>query len=145
MIIEDARKIKYEDAKTALKRGLLYFTALQADDGHWPAENSGPNFYTPPFVSYYYKLASSFFFPFFYIYKLALIAIYRHFPNNYFCNNNNKYCAAQLICLYITGHLEKIFTPEHVKELLRHIYNMQVRTHIFHILEGLYMNYRKSI
>ncbi|KAG7605313.1 unnamed protein product [Arabidopsis thaliana] len=79
VIIEDARKIKYEDAKTALKRGLLYFTALQADDGHWPAENSGPNFYTPPF----------------------------------------------LICLYITGHLEKIFTPEHVKELLRHIYNMQ--------------------
>jgi len=51
VIIEDAEKITYEDAKTALKRGLLYFTALQADDGHWPAENAGSIFFNAPFVS----------------------------------------------------------------------------------------------
>lgn len=58
MRVEDAAKIRYEDAKTALKRGLHYFTALQADDGHWPADNSGPNFFIAPLVSYftYYKL-----------------------------------------------------------------------------------------
>ncbi|OAO96971.1 hypothetical protein AXX17_AT4G17940 [Arabidopsis thaliana] len=79
VIIEDAEKITYEDAKTALKRGLLYFTALQADDGHWPAENAGSIFFNAPFV----------------------------------------------ICMYITGHLERIFTPEHVRELLRYLYNHQ--------------------
>ncbi|CAE6005105.1 unnamed protein product [Arabidopsis arenosa] len=38
--VENAEKITYEDAKTTLRRGLLYMTALQADDGHFPAENS---------------------------------------------------------------------------------------------------------
>ncbi|CAA0395334.1 unnamed protein product [Arabidopsis thaliana] len=79
VIVEDAEKITYEDAKTALRRGLLYFTALQADDGHWPAENAGSIFFNAPFV----------------------------------------------ICLYITGHLEKIFTHEHRVELLRYMYNHQ--------------------
>ncbi|CAE6072476.1 unnamed protein product [Arabidopsis arenosa] len=77
--VEDVEKITYEDAKTALRRGLLYFTALQADDGHWPAENSGSLFFNAPFV----------------------------------------------ICLYITGHLDKIFTLEHRIELLRYMYNHQ--------------------
>ncbi|ESQ56001.1 hypothetical protein EUTSA_v10027177mg [Eutrema salsugineum] len=77
--VEDAEKITYDDAKTALRRGLLYFTALQAEDGHWPAENSGSIFFNAPFV----------------------------------------------ICLYITGHLEKIFTLEHLTELLRYMYNHQ--------------------
>ncbi|CAA7017288.1 unnamed protein product [Microthlaspi erraticum] len=47
--IESAENITYEDAKTALRRGLLYYTALQADDGHWPAENAGPIFFNAPF------------------------------------------------------------------------------------------------
>ncbi|CAL9241133.1 unnamed protein product [Arabidopsis halleri] len=79
VIIEDAQKITYEDAKTALRRGILYFAALQADDGHWPAENSGSLFFEAPFV----------------------------------------------ISLYITGHLDKIFSLEHRKELLRYLYNHQ--------------------
>ncbi|VVA95756.1 unnamed protein product [Arabis nemorensis] len=77
--IEDAEKITYEDAKTTLRRGLLYMAALQADDGHWPAENSGCMFFIAPFV----------------------------------------------ICLYITGHLDKIFSQEHRKEMLRYMYNHQ--------------------
>nr|XP_018486630.1 PREDICTED: seco-amyrin synthase-like [Raphanus sativus] len=38
--IEDAEKITYEDAKKTMRRGILYLAALQAKDGHWPAENS---------------------------------------------------------------------------------------------------------
>lgn len=49
--VEDAEKIRYEDAKTAMRRGLLYLAALQAKDGHWPAENSGIMFLNSPFVS----------------------------------------------------------------------------------------------
>jgi len=59
VIVEDAEKITYEDAKTALRRGLLYFTALQADDGHWPAENAGSIFFNAPFVSYYLLLPNT--------------------------------------------------------------------------------------
>ncbi|XP_010545605.1 PREDICTED: seco-amyrin synthase-like [Tarenaya hassleriana] len=79
VLVEDAEKITYEAAKTALRRGVLYFTALQADDGHWPAENSGSLFFEAPFV----------------------------------------------ICLYITGHLDNIFSPEHRDEILRYMYNHQ--------------------
>ncbi|XP_019057735.1 PREDICTED: seco-amyrin synthase-like isoform X2 [Tarenaya hassleriana] len=77
--VEDAEKITCDVAKAALRRGVHYFSALQADDGHWPAENAGPLFFHPPFV----------------------------------------------ICLYITGHLEKVFSSEHQKEILRYVYNHQ--------------------
>lgn len=50
--IENAEEITYEDARAALRRGVHYFAALQADDGHWPAENSGSMFFNAPFVSY---------------------------------------------------------------------------------------------
>ncbi|EOA23534.1 hypothetical protein CARUB_v10016727mg [Capsella rubella] len=76
VIIENAEKITYEDANTALKRGIHYMAALQSDDGHWPAENAGCMFFNAPFV----------------------------------------------ICLYITGHLDKIFSLEHRKEMLRYLY-----------------------
>ncbi|KAL1209677.1 putative pentacyclic triterpene synthase 7 [Cardamine amara subsp. amara] len=74
--LDDAEKITHEDAKTTLRRGLLYMAALQADDGHWPAENSGCMFFIAPFV----------------------------------------------ICFYITGHLNEIFSQEHRKELMRFMY-----------------------
>uniref|UniRef100_A0A1J3DFQ2 Terpene cyclase/mutase family member n=1 Tax=Noccaea caerulescens TaxID=107243 RepID=A0A1J3DFQ2_NOCCA len=77
--IDDADKITYEDAKAAMRRGMLYLAALQANDGHWPAENSGTIFFNGPFF----------------------------------------------ICLYITGHLEKIFSVEHRQEFLRYMYNHQ--------------------
>ncbi|KAG7559184.1 Squalene cyclase N-terminal [Arabidopsis thaliana x Arabidopsis arenosa] len=77
--IENAEKITYEDAKMALRRGIVYMAALQSDDGHWAAENAGCMFFNAPFV----------------------------------------------ICLYITGHLDKIFSPEHRKEMLRYLYNHQ--------------------
>ncbi|CAH8267145.1 unnamed protein product [Arabidopsis lyrata] len=75
----DAEKITYEEANTALRRGIHYMAALQSDDGHWPAENSGCMFFNAPFV----------------------------------------------ICLYITGHLDTIFSQEHRKEMLRYMYNHQ--------------------
>ncbi|XP_010546469.1 PREDICTED: seco-amyrin synthase-like [Tarenaya hassleriana] len=77
--VEDAEKITHDVAETALRRGVHYLAALQAGDGHWPAENSGPLFFLPPFV----------------------------------------------ICLYITGHMEQIFSPMHRQEILRYIHNHQ--------------------
>nr|UTU07505.1 oxidosqualene cyclase 1 [Ailanthus altissimus] len=77
--VKDDEEITYEIATNALRRAVHFFSALQASDGHWPAENAGPLFYLPPLV----------------------------------------------ICLYITGHLNIIFTAEHRKEIFRYLYNHQ--------------------
>ncbi|CAH8257241.1 unnamed protein product [Arabidopsis lyrata] len=74
--IDNGEGITYENATNALKRGVSFFSALQASDGHWPGEITGPLFFLPPLV----------------------------------------------FCLYITGHLEKVFDAEHHKEMCRHIY-----------------------
>ena len=49
--VEDGEQISYEKATTALRRAVHFFSALQASDGHWPAENAGPLFFLPPLVS----------------------------------------------------------------------------------------------
>ncbi|CDP17995.1 unnamed protein product [Coffea canephora] len=37
-------------ATIAVRRVVLFFAALQASNGHWPAENAGPLFFVPPLV-----------------------------------------------------------------------------------------------
>ena len=49
--VEDGKEITKENATIAMKRGAHFFSALQASDGHWPAENAGPLFFLPPMVS----------------------------------------------------------------------------------------------
>ncbi|KAF4391221.1 hypothetical protein G4B88_016531 [Cannabis sativa] len=77
--IEDNERISYEKATITLKRAVHFVSALQASDGHWPAENTGILFFLPPLV----------------------------------------------MCLYITGHLNTIFSDEHRKEMLRYMYYHQ--------------------
>ncbi|XP_010531947.1 PREDICTED: camelliol C synthase-like isoform X1 [Tarenaya hassleriana] len=48
--VGDAEKITHETLTNALRRGVRLFSALQSDDGHWPAENAGPLFFLPPLV-----------------------------------------------------------------------------------------------
>ena len=49
--VGEGEEITYETVTTTLKRSVNIFTALQADDGHWPAEIAGPQFFLPPLVS----------------------------------------------------------------------------------------------
>ena len=49
--IEDGEEITYEKATSTLRRAVHFYAALQSCDGHWPAENAGPLFFLPPFVS----------------------------------------------------------------------------------------------
>ncbi|CAM8921713.1 unnamed protein product [Rhodiola kirilowii] len=74
--VKDGEEITYETATATLKRGVHFYSALQASDGHWPAETSGPLFFMSPLV----------------------------------------------ICLYITGHLNTMFTEDHRREIFRYIY-----------------------
>jgi len=48
--VEDANNITSEIATNALRKGVNFLSALQASDGHWPAENAGPLFFLPPLV-----------------------------------------------------------------------------------------------
>nr|B9X0J1.1 RecName: Full=Baccharis oxide synthase; Short=StrBOS [Stevia rebaudiana]BAH23676.1 baccharis oxide synthase [Stevia rebaudiana] len=77
--IEDGEEISYDKVTATLRRSVHLLAALQADDGHWPAENTGPMFFIQPLV----------------------------------------------ICLYITGHLDRVFPKEHKKEILRYLYTQQ--------------------
>ena len=43
--------VNYEATTTALRKAIRLNRAIQASDGHWPAENAGPMFFTPPLVS----------------------------------------------------------------------------------------------
>ncbi|XP_058004353.1 lupeol synthase-like [Hevea brasiliensis] len=74
--VEDGEEITSETATAALRRSVHLFSALQAGDGHWCAENGGLLFFLPPLV----------------------------------------------FSLYITGHLNDVFSAEHWKEMLRYIY-----------------------
>ncbi|XP_062155605.1 beta-amyrin synthase-like isoform X2 [Alnus glutinosa] len=77
--VKDGEEISYETATIAMRRAVNIFTALQASDGHWPAENTCG------------------------IYSLPCM----------------------IMGLYLTGHLDTVFTAEHRKEILRYIYNQQ--------------------
>ncbi|XP_049404064.1 cycloartenol synthase 2-like [Solanum stenotomum] len=52
--IEMLEKVKIESeeelVKTTLKRGLRFYSTIQADDGHWPADYGGPLFLLPGLV-----------------------------------------------------------------------------------------------
>ncbi|KAF3627358.1 Beta-amyrin synthase [Capsicum annuum] len=48
--IEEGEEISHEVATTALRRAVHFFSALQASDGHWPGEITGPLFFLPPLV-----------------------------------------------------------------------------------------------
>lgn len=50
MKVEDGEEITYEMASDAMKRGAYFLEAIQASDGHWPSETSGPLFYLCPLL-----------------------------------------------------------------------------------------------
>ncbi|KAH6812041.1 Terpenoid cyclases family protein [Perilla frutescens var. frutescens] len=52
--VADGEDITYEVATSTLQRAVHFFSALQASDGHWPAENAGPLFFLPPLVMIVY-------------------------------------------------------------------------------------------
>ena len=49
--VGDDEEITYEATTRAVRRGAHFLSALQASDGHWPAENAGALFLFPPMVS----------------------------------------------------------------------------------------------
>ncbi|KAG8638172.1 beta-amyrin synthase [Manihot esculenta] len=48
--IENGEEIAWKKTTAAIRRSAHFLSALQASDGHWPAENAGVLYFTPPFV-----------------------------------------------------------------------------------------------
>ncbi|XP_019183165.1 PREDICTED: dammarenediol II synthase-like [Ipomoea nil] len=48
--LREEEEVNYEAITTAVRKAVRLNCALQAKDGHWPAENSGPLFFTPPLM-----------------------------------------------------------------------------------------------
>ncbi|KAK2965253.1 hypothetical protein RJ640_015751, partial [Escallonia rubra] len=48
--LAEEEEVNYEAITTSVKKALRLNRAIQAHDGHWPAENAGPMFFTPPLI-----------------------------------------------------------------------------------------------
>nr|GME07754.1 dammarenediol II synthase-like [Ipomoea batatas] len=48
--LREEEEVNYEAVTTAVRKAVRLNCALQAKDGHWPAQNSGPLFFTPPLM-----------------------------------------------------------------------------------------------
>nr|GMD04318.1 dammarenediol II synthase-like [Ipomoea batatas] len=48
--LKDEEEVNYEAITTAVRKAVRLNRALQAKDGHWPDEHSGPMFFIPPLV-----------------------------------------------------------------------------------------------
>ncbi|KAK1422788.1 hypothetical protein QVD17_18075 [Tagetes erecta] len=48
--LREDEEVNYEAVTTTVKKAIRLNRAIQAHDGHWPAEFSGPIFYTPPLL-----------------------------------------------------------------------------------------------
>ncbi|KAK2981148.1 hypothetical protein RJ640_013470, partial [Escallonia rubra] len=46
----EKEEVTYEGVTRAVKKALRLNRAIQANDGHWPAENAGPMTFTPPLI-----------------------------------------------------------------------------------------------
>ncbi|PWA49960.1 OSC2 [Artemisia annua] len=48
--LSEEEEVNYEAVTTAVKKAVRLHRAIQAKDGHWPAENAGALFYLPPLL-----------------------------------------------------------------------------------------------
>ncbi|KAL6985039.1 lupeol synthase [Sarracenia purpurea var. burkii] len=48
--VKEAEDITEEAVTTTLRRGISFYSTIQAHDGHWPAESSGPLYFLPLLV-----------------------------------------------------------------------------------------------
>ncbi|KAB2604502.1 beta-amyrin synthase-like [Pyrus ussuriensis x Pyrus communis] len=83
--VEDGEEITYEKATATLRRSVHFFSALQASDGHWPAENAGVLFFLPPLVMCTY--------------------ITGHLNTVFLQNTAKKFCATYTIIRYIHTYI----------------------------------------
>uniref|UniRef100_A0A5B7BE97 Terpene cyclase/mutase family member n=1 Tax=Davidia involucrata TaxID=16924 RepID=A0A5B7BE97_DAVIN len=48
--VKETEEVTEAAVTTTLRRGISFYSTIQAHDGHWPAESAGPLFFLPPLV-----------------------------------------------------------------------------------------------
>lgn len=48
--VQDLEQVTEEVVMATLRRGLDFYSTIQAHDGHWPGDNGGPMFLLPGLV-----------------------------------------------------------------------------------------------
>lgn len=56
--VKETEEITEEALTTTLRRGISFYSSIQAHDGHWPSESAGPLFFLPPLVMALYITGS---------------------------------------------------------------------------------------
>jgi len=49
--VRDRENVTEEAVIATMRRGISFYSSIQAHDGHWPAESAGPLFFIQPLVS----------------------------------------------------------------------------------------------
>lgn len=49
--VTDREEVTEEGLIKTMRRGIGFYSSIQAHDGHWPAESAGPLFFIQPLVS----------------------------------------------------------------------------------------------
>ncbi|CBI30896.3 unnamed protein product, partial [Vitis vinifera] len=58
MRLGEKEEVTYEAVTTVVRKAVRLTRAIQAKDGHWPAENAGPLFFTPPLIMVLYFIGT---------------------------------------------------------------------------------------
>lgn len=98
--------------ENTLKRGVDFYSTIQAHDGHWPGDYGGPMFLLPGLVS---SCLYDFFCKFCWKLRQMLILV------TWF----------QVITLSITGALNTVLSEQHKHEMRRYLYNHQARNFLY--------------
>lgn len=114
VVVKEGEVMKSEIVTVALRRAATFFAALQSNQGHWPAENSGPLFFSPSLVLLFN--------PKFTLFLISKAELYYR-PDIFL----SFFFGKKVFALYITGHLSTIFSEEHRKEIFRYTYCHQVK------------------
>ncbi|ESW32204.1 hypothetical protein PHAVU_002G302200, partial [Phaseolus vulgaris] len=56
--VRDRENVTEEAVITTMRRGISFYSSIQAHDGHWPAESAGPLFFIQPLVMALYITGS---------------------------------------------------------------------------------------
>ena len=113
MNIKDGDDVTEKMVETTLKRGVDFYSTIQASDGHWAGDYGGPMFLLP-------GLVCSFFFLFFFQLSKP--------------KTNTAYILFQIITLSITGALNTVLSEQHKAEMRRYLHNHQANKHYLPIV-----------
>lgn len=73
--VKETEVITEEAMITTLRRALSFYSSIQAHDGHWPAESSGPLFFLQPFVCIFLTLVYKCLFILYFTFPVTMIYI----------------------------------------------------------------------